>query len=160
MQNVDKDPEAQQPAQPAGELVPAKNGVLRDPVTGRIVAHQPGGATSCITPANASALAESRWQTQFAASRRRIRDVSHAKTSLEAFSVLTGSLYRAAMNDKNALRDRVMAAKYVGSATDLLPPARQAGADSSQAGVTVAFSPEVTARLVQLLADNLDKRNA
>lgn len=137
MQNVDTDPKEQQPTQQdTSGLVVARNGALRDPVTGRIVAN-PGGGKAAITPANASALAESRWQRQFAASRRKIREISLAPSSIAAYAELTGSLYEAAMNTEKPLRDRVMAAKFVGTATDLLPTGRLAAESGNSGGVDV-----------------------
>src|SRR3990172_5513774 len=54
-------------------LIPAKNGALRDPDTGRIVANPPGGPTSAINSSNAveyhKLYAQKRLEAELAAGR-------------------------------------------------------------------------------------------
>src|SRR3990172_12543550 len=70
-------------------LIPAKNGALRDPDTGRIVAN-PGGGTTAITPANASEYhqlyAQKRLEAELAAGRGLARVAVSGPSEFDAWA--------------------------------------------------------------------------
>ncbi len=139
-----------EPTTSQGELITLKNGAIYDRGIGRIVAN-PGGGTSAITQAQSSAMARTRWDKAAAATRAAIKDVSKSKTSLAAWSGLVAGLYTSAMDDEKPLRDRTIAAKFIGQAADLLPDRQNSQENSAGLTISAHFSPESALQLVQLL---------
>src|SRR3990167_11452564 len=110
-------------AQPAG-LIPAKNGALRDPDTGRIVANAGGGA-SAITPANASEYhqlyAQKRLEAELAASRGLARVAVSGSSELDAWSDIAANMGGLALQpDPKYGRVSVEAARVVGQMTGFI----------------------------------------
>ena len=91
------------------QLVPASNGVLRDPVTGRIVAHPPGNSTTTIrSPQQATAIARERWSeyhtaAQFAADYEKWQTVKTNKAELDEYETIS---QQADATEKELLREK------------------------------------------------------
>src|SRR3990167_3942877 len=107
-----------------GEYVIAKNGAIRDPVSGRIVAN-PGGGTTAITPANASEYhqlyAQKRLEAELAAGRGLARVAVSGPSEFDAWSDIAENMAGLALNsDPRDGRVRVEATRVVGEMTGFI----------------------------------------
>ena len=119
-------------------LIPAKNGALRDPDTGRIVAN-PGGGASAITPANASALATSRWDKVYSAARHGMVTASGSPSSLRALSNMVEAQYKLAIDIEKG-RASTEAARYVAQQAGYMPNERTNSVEMPGDGGVLALS--------------------
>lgn len=108
-------------------LVVARNGALRDPVTGRIIANPPGGPTTAIDPSVAAAYSRRRWQLYRQAAADAVKRANPANTPYAAWGVIV-ERQAALAADIERGRASTEAARFVGSALGALdrPPEGQA----------------------------------
>ena len=111
-------------AQPA-RLIPAKNGALRDPDTGRIVANPPGGPTSAINSSNAveyhKLYAQKRLEAELAAGRGLARVAVSGPSEFDAWSDIAANMGGLALqSDPKYGRVSVEAARVVGQMTGFI----------------------------------------
>ena len=107
-----------------GEYVIAKNGAIRDPVSGRIVAN-PGGGTTAITPANASEYhqlyAQKRLEAELAAGRGLARVAVSGPSEFDAWADIAANMGGLALqSDPKYGRVSVEAARVVGQMTGFI----------------------------------------
>jgi hypothetical protein len=144
-------PEVPQESQPERvqaepvDIVVAKNGALRDAKTGRIV---PGGKiTTAITPSNAVAMANSRWQKYHAAAVRGLRSRSASNNALDAWSDIVAAQADLA-TDTDKGRASTEAARFVAQAVDAVPNRQAAGG-----GDNPAVALNLNAQALKMLID-------
>ena len=120
-------------ALPAG-LIPAKNGALRDPDTGRIVANPPGGPTSAINSSNAveyhQLYARKRLEAELAAGRGLARVAVSGPSEYDAWSDIAANMGSLALHpDPKYGRVSVEAARVVGQMTGFIAERGRSGPD-------------------------------
>jgi len=138
------------------ELVQYSNGALADPETGRIV-------SMSLSPEHAREMARARWDaarqaasdgmTANFATRRNLSPTN--VTEYDAYASMIARQYDLAVDwtDKNA-NASVRAAEFVARAADLIPDQRRQDVQMPHgAGATVTLSPDIAARLLEILAN-------
>lgn len=118
------------------QLIPARNGALRDPNTGRIVA-MPGGGKSAITPANSGAYHRARIEKTARHIREGLARASGGVSAYEAIGKGAEELYREVLNPEQDLEKRRKAWLSVGKQAGLMAETAQT-LDNGQSSVTLA----------------------
>lgn len=139
------------------DLVMARNGVLRDPNTGRIVAHS-DNVTSSITPATATEYHRMRQVKQLRAQqaaasgmgRFYAETVGGKASSLAAWAQIAYNMADLATNKRD--RVAVEAARTVGKMAGFMDDSRRQAPADGNVGATITLSQQATARLLEILA--------
>src|SRR3990172_5752688 len=133
-------------------LIPAKNGALRDPDTGRIVAN-PGGGTTAITPATASEYhqlyAQKRLEAELAAGRGLARVAVSGSSELDAWSDIAANMGGLALQpDPKYGRLSVEAARVVGQMTGFIAEGGRSGPDPAVNTLTIQLNNDGLAAIM------------
>ena len=107
-----------------GELIPAKNGALRDPRTGRIVAN-PGGGEKAITPANSSAYHQARREKMRQAASAAIARATNTRNSIAGLAYGIEMLVSRAVSGEEDLDKSRKALLTAGRVAGLIDDTRQ-----------------------------------
>ena len=144
--------------QPASQLIPAKNGALRDPVTGRIVANPPGGTINAITPANSGEYqrmyAQKRIEAELAAGRGMARIAGGSE--LDAWSDIAEQQARLAIDTEKG-RASTEASRFVCQAAGFIAErgrsSPETGANTLQITLTNDAIMQIMSNIRPLLPD-------
>lgn len=136
-----------------GQLIPAKNGVLRDAVTGRIVANP--GATSNITRENASALQRRRQEKTAHMIRQGLIKASGSASAYEAIALGAEHLYRGVLDPTEDLEKRRKAWLSVGKQAELLSEGVQT---SDKTGSSVTLAGGDVSKLLDVISQVISSR--
>lgn len=126
-----------------GELIPARNGVLRDPKTGRIVANP--GATSDITPATSSAYHQARREKMRQAAAAAIARATNTRNSIQGMAYGIEKLVERAVSGEEDLDKSRKALLSAGRVAGLIDDTRQT-LDNSGSGDSI---PRETIELIR-----------